>query len=195
DARRWAAEAADVAERLNCTWWDALHLQWEASHSRRLGHLDESAEWLERAYRLARDRGTINQLAFVTSNQAALFWTVGDVDATYRKIREFSDANRQAADTPYNPFVLEMAAAVALAWDTPHIGAMLCGAAEEWRRPGGLTEHGMPIPGWDTERHEAVVARLKDALGVSGYDRASADGRALGREEAMELALSLTPPD
>ena len=193
EARKLAQEASEIATRLDCAWWEALNLQWEASHSRRLGHLDESAEWLQRAYRLAVERGTLNQLAFVTANQATLAWFQGDVDRAYAKTREFAEADRQAADSPYNPFVLEMASAVAMAWGLTREGAMLCGAAEQWRRPGGLTEQGTPMPGWDVDRHDEVKVGLRKALGDGGFTLAVEEGRQLSRDDAMSLALRLSP--
>ncbi|HVR32334.1 MAG TPA: adenylate/guanylate cyclase domain-containing protein, partial [Acidimicrobiia bacterium] len=59
-------EIAQLVDRIGCTWWEGFQLQWRAHHSRELGYLDESAEWLDRAYRVALDRGTINQIAFIT---------------------------------------------------------------------------------------------------------------------------------
>ncbi|HVR31279.1 MAG TPA: hypothetical protein VMS74_01055, partial [Acidimicrobiia bacterium] len=174
-------------------WWEGFQLQWRAHHSRELGYLDESAEWLDRAYRVALDRGTINQIAFITSNQAALAWHQGDVAATYAKTIEFAEANRSAAENPLNPFVLEMSAAAAVAWDLFEVAARLCGAAEGWRRPGGLSERGMPLPQWDLERHAEVLRRIEERLGADTRDARFAEGRALNPQTALDLALSLTP--
>jgi predicted ATPase/class 3 adenylate cyclase len=193
-ARAMVDEVVPLAEALGCGWWEGFHLQWEASHSRRTGRLHESAEWLERAYRIVRDRGTMNQVAFVTSNQAIVAWMLDDVETAYRKIVEFADANSQAAEDPLNPFVLEMASGVAIRWKQPEVAATLCGAAEAWRAPGGIADLGMPMPKWDEERHAAVVAEIRSELSSAAFEEAWSAGASLEPSRALHLALSLEAP-
>jgi hypothetical protein len=187
-------EVAPLVEELGCGWWEGFHLQWEASHSQQAGHLREAAEWLDRAYRIVRDRGTMNQVAFVTSNQATVAWMSGDVETAYRKIVEFADANSQAAENPLNPFVLEMAAAVATKWGQPGLAARLCGAAGAWRAPGGIADLGMPMPTWDEERHAAVVSEIRSSLTPEIFEKEWSAGAALDPIRALDLALSLAAP-
>jgi predicted ATPase/class 3 adenylate cyclase len=193
-ARGMVEEISELVESLSCGWWEGFHLQWEASHSQQMGHLQEAAEWLDRAYRIARERGTMNQVAFVASNQATVAWLRGDVAQTYVKTVEFAEANSQAAEDPLNPFVLEMAAAAAQAWGRYEVAAVLCGAAETWRRPGGLHELGMPMPAWDEERHQAVLAEIHSVLPADEYERHHSAGAVMPPSQALELALSLSPP-
>lgn len=133
DVERLIEEATALAERIGCGWWEAFYLQTRAAHSRRLGYLDESVEWLDRAYRIALERGTINQIAFVVANQATLAWLQGDVDTTYAKVVEFADVGVRGTYVPWNPFALEMAAGVAVARG---ITRMPLGCAAR-PRPGG----------------------------------------------------------
>ena len=195
EAARLVDETSETVQRLRCGWWEGFHLQYEASHSRRIGQLGESAEWLARAYRAARERGTINQVAFVTADQAVVAWSRGDIGTMYAKLLEFAEASAQVSDIPFNPFVLEMAAGVAVGWDQKETAARLCGAAEAWRLPGGLTGTGMPLPAWDEDRHRDVLLRIESALPGGVVRDLKAEGAALSPSEALEIALTLRPPD
>jgi predicted ATPase len=188
-------ELAGVVEALGCRWWEGFRLQWAASHSRSLGHLDESLEWLSRAYEVVCERGTINQIAFIASHQAAVAWDAGKVDLAYAKTVEFANANRQAAENPHNPFVLEMAAGAAVRWGRAEDAARLCGAAAAWRRPGGLFELGMPMPAWDQERHDKVVTEIETALEGEDFERLMKEGEAMDPDSALTLAMALRRPD
>ncbi|HVR32443.1 MAG TPA: adenylate/guanylate cyclase domain-containing protein [Acidimicrobiia bacterium] len=185
-------EATELAETLGCGWWESFVLQTRAEHSRSQGYLDESSEWLNRAYRIALERGTISQIAFIVANQATLAWVQGDVETSYAKTVEFADANSRGTDIPWNPFVLEMAAAAATAWGQFEEAARLCGAAEAWRTPGVLYELGMPLPSWDSDRHAEVVGRIEGALTVDEVRRLWEAGAAMDPAAAIVLALNLS---
>jgi hypothetical protein len=184
-------EATELAETLGCGWWESLVLQTRAEQSRSQGYLDESSEWLERAYRIALERGTISQIAFIVANQATLAWVRGDVETSYAKTVEFADANNRGTDIPWNPFVLEMAAAAATAWDQFEEAARLCGAAEAWRTPGVLYELGMPLPSWDMDRRTEVIGRIEAAVPSDEFRRLWEAGAGMDPAAALALALNL----
>lgn len=186
-------EVAPIVEQIGCRWWEGYRLQWLSSHSRRLGHLEESMEWLARAYDAACERGTLNQIAFISAHQAAVAWDADEVEVSYRKTMEFADANRASNENPYNPFILEMAAGAALAWGRLEDAARLCGAAAGWRRPGGLFELGMPMPVWDEARHHDIVDRIKKTLGAERMDELMGEGETLTPDAALTLAQTLAP--
>lgn len=190
----FADEVERLAKELGCEWWVGYRLQWEASRSRSQGHHEEAAQWLARAYRVAHDSGTVSQIAFVTADQAIVALEAGDVVTAYAKAREFAEAHRQSSDDPFNPFVLEMAAAAALTWGYVEDAARLCGAAAEWRRPGGLHQLGMPMPPWDVQRHESVVASIRSSMNPDRFEAAWREGAAMPPEVALKIALGLKSP-
>lgn len=194
EGARYADEVAQLVKDLGCEWWVGFQLQWEAARSRTQVHYEEAAQWLARAYRVAHDTGTVSQIAFVTAHQAIVALAAGDPATAYAKTREFAGAHSQASGDPFNPFALEIAAAVALEWGFDEEAAQLCGAAAEWRRPGGLHELGMPMPPWDIERHEAVVAGVRSSLEPDRFEIAWREGAAMPPEVALKLALGLRFP-
>lgn len=194
EGAQFADQVAQLVKELGCEWWVGFQLQWEASRSRAQGHYEEAAQWLARAHRVAHDSGTVSQIAFVTADQAIVALAAGDAATAYAKTREFAEAHRQSSDDPFNPFVLEMAAAVAFTLGHVEDAARLCGAAQEWRRPGGLHELGMPMPPWDTQRHVSVVAAIQSSLEPDTLEVAWREGEAMPPEVALKIALGLRVP-
>lgn len=194
EGARYADEVAALVKDLGCEWWVAYQLQWEAARSRTQVHYEEAAQWLARAYRVAHDSGTVGQIGFVTAHQAIVALAAGDPATAYAKTREFAEAHHQASGDPFNPFVLEIAAAVALAWGFHEESAQLCGAAAEWRRPGGLHELGMPMPPWDIERHEALVASIRSSMKPDRFEAAWRQGADMPPEVALKIALGFKSP-
>lgn len=188
DVQDIADAGSELAESLGAGWWEGVHLQWMAEHSRRLGHLEESSEWLNRAYRSAVESGTDDQVAFATANQATLAYDLGDLATAYGKTIEFAETFGH--HDRFNPFVPEMAAAVAVRWGRFAVAAQLLGAAEAWRKPGGLTSEGMPMPEWDEPRHRAVVAELRTVLGPTA-DLLWSEGAGMPPDEVMRLVHGL----
>jgi predicted ATPase len=180
-----------MAEELGVAWWRSAMLQFLAAVDRRRGRLEAAEEWLERAYLEVVEHGTLHQIGFVVTHQADNAWRRGDLESAHHKVVEFARICEKSGE--FNPYVPEMAAAIAAQVGHQEIAARLLGAAERWREPGGLTVHGSMLPPWDRPRMDETRTRLQQGLDPDVLARAWAQGRGDPYEATVALAVSTAP--
>ena len=93
-----------------------------------------------------------------------------------------------------NPFLHEMAASIAAAWQRDETAVRLIGVAKHRRNPGVVIEQGMPMPEWDRDRYDQTVDDLAARMGQERFNLLLEEGSHLPLDVVLRLVDGLRPP-
>ena len=154
---------------------------WLGCVAYRAGDLQQAQALMEAG--LANFVGAPSELIFALFSRADVARAQGDwAYAAEVYARGLKLALDQGGQPDLPPF-LEALAKLALATTLPNRAARLLGAADALRR-----RIGMPIPPVEQADYDQALAQARDQLGPAAFAAAWDDGRALGWEQAVDLA-------
>jgi non-specific serine/threonine protein kinase len=149
-----------------------------------LGDLDRSRELHEESLRIEQELGNKVSTISPLINLASLATKAGEYDSAAPHLIEALELVREMGEKRHGAYALEAAAELAEARGESARSARLCGAAQVLR-----TEIGAPLTSPDQEIYDAVVSRVKDALGEESAATGWAEGRTMSYEEAADEVL------
>jgi len=149
------------------------------------GQFEAAAVALEESLTLRRALGDQQGIVQTEHNLARLAMYQGDRSRAFSLLSEGMRYLREVSDRLSLPLALEDMASIAAAERDLSRAAQLWGAADALR-----DKNGQPLPPHRRQRHAAAVAAVQAEMGHSQFAAATAAGRALSIEQAVDLALA-----
>jgi predicted ATPase/class 3 adenylate cyclase len=133
------------------------------------------------AYQAVGDVWVVGLIAWSLSRVAI---AQHDLDAARQYLRDALTAAEQLGNEWLIPYLLEGFGDIALGENDPRRCANLYGAAEVMRQ-----QHGLGLPPTEKLARDQVLNRLRAALPPAEFETAWTEGRALGQDAALRLAI------
>jgi tetratricopeptide (TPR) repeat protein len=191
-ARSLFAEGVAVARELNHLHGMALlHLNL-ARLERRGGDYDNAEALVGTAIALERERGNEWAVALAVSHRGEIAAVRGEYEKAASFFTESLRLSRELAYKSCLRSSLDGLATAFAARGEAARASLLLGAADVLLAPDGT-----PLPSRDGDEEElslAAASRARQLLGEEEYRAHRRQGRTLGEDEAIELALLRTPP-
>lgn len=141
-------------------------------------------EGKERSLMLFRSLGDQWVVALITGSLGRVCFLAGDLVAARNCLREFLTLARELGNKWTMPIVIEMLADISAKENDTLKAVRLYGAATELREALAL---GFSVS--ELKDHELALSRLRGTLPSEAFEREWNEGRALGLQRAIELAV------
>ncbi len=152
--------------------------------SMRQGDFHGAAAWLEASLATWRELGEVMWIAEALGRFAQLAIEQADVSTARTRLKESLLLAQELGDRLRIATVLEGFVQIAVLEGTSRLALKLAVAAESMR-----DSIGVPLPPAERSRLDRYLAQARSTLGKRAADTAQIEGRALGVQGAIELAL------